>query len=114
MRDTIRRFGENISANALESLVLQDDEVAECCVVAVPSSISGQEILLLVTRARQTLQPAQLFKRLQTKLPRYMHPAFVKVVAEFPKTPSGKIRKAALGELATTRDAWVSPTSLRT
>ncbi|MET0732872.1 MAG: AMP-binding protein [Casimicrobiaceae bacterium] len=113
LRDTIRRFGENISATGVETVVLADAQVAECCVTPVASTLAGQEILLLVVpRAGQTIDAAALYERLATNLPRYMRPAYIRVVNELPKTPSSKVRKVALGELASPAGAWRSPAAL--
>ncbi|MET0988386.1 MAG: AMP-binding protein [Steroidobacteraceae bacterium] len=112
LRETIRRFGENISATALEAVILEDDGIAECCVVGVRSEAAGQEILLLVTSARDALSVEQLYARLAERLPRHMCPAYIRVVDALPKTPTGKVNKTALAHLAGKEGAWVSPASV--
>lgn len=115
MKDTVRRFGENISGTALETIINAEPDVAECAVVGVPSEIAGAEVLLLVIPMDpSTFDPAVLFVRLRELLPKHCLPAFIAVRGdEFPKTPNGKIRKVELGdEVARARsrkDVWVSP-----
>ena len=67
MRDTIRRFGENISSVAVEAVVNADSEVSESAALASPSDVCGEEVLLVVTPA--TVDAAALFRRLQQVLP---------------------------------------------
>jgi crotonobetaine/carnitine-CoA ligase len=110
LRDTIRRFGENISATALEAAVLELADVAECAVMGVPSALTGQEVLLVaVPRHGCTLEPARLAAELAERLPQHMQPRHIAVVPDLPKAPSGKVHKASLvaGELLA--QAWTAP-----
>lgn len=107
LRDTIRRFGENISASELEKVVLADAEVLECAAVAVPSAITGADVLLVVVPQPGTkLQPADLAARLDQALPRYMRPSHIAVVEELPKTPTNKVRKVGLAASIDLSTAW--------
>jgi carnitine-CoA ligase len=117
MNDTVRRFGENISGSALETVINTDPAVTECAVVAVPSAVAGQEVLLIV-RPTDLLSftPNALYARLVEQLPKHCLPAFVAVRSdEFPKTPNGKIRKIDLkGEVERTLngEVWSSPVAV--
>jgi crotonobetaine/carnitine-CoA ligase len=112
MRDTIRRFGENISSTALEALVLEDAQVGECCAVGVQSPLAGQDILLIVRpRQQQPIDPQRLYGRLAERLPRFMLPAYIDVVAELPKTANGKVRKPVFSNSAWRERVWASPLS---
>jgi crotonobetaine/carnitine-CoA ligase len=107
MRDTIRRFGENISSVAVESVVAAREEILECAVVGVPSRAAGQDVFLVVVPAPAGLDLAALFDALRDELPRHALPAYIAITDELPKTPNGKARKADLGALLA--DAWHSP-----
>ena len=114
IKDTVRRFGENISGSALETIINADAELIECAVLGVPSEVAGQEILLVVRPIDAGLfVPESLFERLRSQLPKHCLPAFIGVRAdEFPKTPNGKIRKVELiGEIdrVASGEVWVSP-----
>ncbi|MGE0387462.1 MAG: AMP-binding protein [Gammaproteobacteria bacterium] len=110
MKDTIRRMGENISSTAMEAVVARDPEVGDCCVVGVPSAIAGQEVVLSVSPAAgAALDPAALYARLQPLLPRYMWPSWIAVVEDFPRTPSGKIRKVDVRAGLDLGRAWPAP-----
>lgn len=109
LRDTIRRFGENISSKQLELSVLADPEVIECAAIGVASEVSGQDILLFVVpETGRPLDAAQLSSRLVDVLPRHMHPTYIAVVDELPKTPNGKVRKHALSEQIDLDGVWHS------
>jgi crotonobetaine/carnitine-CoA ligase len=97
MRDTIRRFGENVSSAFLESVIMKEDGVLECAAVGVPSAATGEEIhLAVVPAAGVTLDPEAFSARLRAVLPRHMVPAHVSIGERLPKTPNGKIRKVDL------------------
>jgi crotonobetaine/carnitine-CoA ligase len=105
--DTIRRFGENISSAALESAVMGDCGVLECAAVGVASTVTGQDVLLLVIpQPGVVLDAAQFAERLADLLPRYMRPTYIAVVDELPRTPNGKIRKVGLAEATDLTTVW--------
>lgn len=110
--DTIRRFGENISASATQSVIAADPEVRECAVAGLADEIGGAVVFaVVVARDLDRFDPAALFERLGDVLAPYALPARIAVVDELPKTPNGKIRSAELLPLAA--DAWVSPAAIR-
>jgi crotonobetaine/carnitine-CoA ligase len=110
MRDTIRRFGENISASAVEAVILEDPEIVECAVVGVPSPISGQEILLaLVPADPARFDPAACYARLEEKLARFMRPAFISIRHGLPKTPNGKVLRRLIRDEKERGELWISP-----
>ena len=107
MRDTIRRFGENISSAFLESVIMREDGILECAAVGVPSAAAGEEIhLAVVPAAGVTLHPEVFSARLRAVLPRHMVPAHVSIWDRLPKTPNGKIRKVDLRRAGVPAGAW--------
>jgi carnitine-CoA ligase len=107
LRDTIRRFGENISSTQLESAILEIDGVLECAAVGVPDEVSGQAIHLAVVPATGAqLDPAALMVRLTDILPRFMLPSYISLCEQLPKTPNGKIRKEQVRVGGVPADAW--------
>jgi carnitine-CoA ligase len=110
LKDTIRRFGENISSTMLESAIMEVDGVLECAVVGIPDEISGQAIHLAVVPAGGTeLDPATLMLKLTQILPRFMLPAFVSQWERLPKTANGKIRKEEVRARGVPDGAWSAP-----
>jgi crotonobetaine/carnitine-CoA ligase len=100
LKDAIRRRGENISSFEVEREVDAHPAILESAAVAVPSPHGEDEVLVVATlRPGHALTGAALCEFLTPRLPRYMVPRFVRLmVKELPKTPTGKIRKAALRE----------------
>jgi crotonobetaine/carnitine-CoA ligase len=109
MRDTIRRHGENISSAAIEAVIAADPAVAECAALGVPDPVAGQEVALAVVPAPSGCDPAALYERLRDQLPRHALPAYVLVLADLPRTPTNKVRKAELREHLDLTTAWRPP-----
>jgi carnitine-CoA ligase len=110
MKDTIRRYGENISASAYESDLLQLDVLIECAVLGIASQISGKEIILTARHsAGSQADPAAFFAQLEQRYPRYMLPGYIWFVDDYPKTPGGKIRKHLLLEQLQLDNCWQTP-----
>ena len=113
MGDTIRRFGENISARALEDIIGAEPGIAECVVLGVPSEIAGQELLLAIEpRPGVVIEPAALFDRLARLLPKHTLPAFVVVLDRLPKTPNGKLAREAARAAIAHAERWRSPAAV--
>jgi acyl-CoA synthetase (AMP-forming)/AMP-acid ligase II len=98
-KDIIIRKGENISARELEDLIAAHPAVAEVAVVGLPDPVAG-EIACAVVRVRPgSAAPtlADIADRLSAQgLSRRKLPERIAVVADFPRTASGKILKRAL------------------
>ncbi len=98
-QDIIIRGGENISAAEVEDLVLRLPEVLEVAVVAAPDPRLGERVCA-VLRLREGADGIEL-GRVQAHLQRAglgkkKWPEELRLVSEFPRTPSGKIRKRDL------------------
>lgn len=110
LKDTIRRYGENISSTALETDLLRLAEILECAVLGLDSPVSGKEILLLVRhREGDRATPQAVFQLLEPLYPKYMLPSYIRLVDAFPKTPNGKIQKPLLRQQLQLADCWQSP-----
>ena len=109
LKDAIRRRGENISSFEVESEIGAHPAVLECAAVAVPSDAGEDEIKAVVSlKPGESLTPAELHEFLGKRLPAYMVPKYIDVrTTPLPKTPTGKIVKAALRE-AGIHDIWAS------
>jgi cyclohexanecarboxylate-CoA ligase len=99
-KDIIIRKGENISAREVEELLVRLADVAEAAVIGIPDPETGERACAVV-RARAgatlTLQTLTEHLRLQGLSTRKL-PERLVLVAEFPRTASGKICKAVLRE----------------
>jgi acyl-CoA synthetase len=97
--DIIIRGGENISAAEVEELLLGMPAVAEAAVVAAPDARLGEHAAAVLRLRPGHPAPAlrEIRARLeQAGLARQKWPEEVHVMADFPRTPSGKVQKFLL------------------
>jgi len=97
IKDYIRRRGENISSFEVEREVNAHPAVLECAAVAVKSASTEDDLkVVVVLKSGMTLDPEDLREFLRGRVPSFMVPDIVEVMAELPKTPTGKIQKHLL------------------
>jgi acyl-CoA synthetase (AMP-forming)/AMP-acid ligase II len=105
-KNVIRRSGENISAVEVEGVILQHPGVASVGVAAVPDELRGDEVMACVV-PRASLTPEQQASLAREivgfcleRLAYFKAPGFIAFCTELPLTPTEKIQRARLGELA--------------
>jgi acyl-CoA synthetase (AMP-forming)/AMP-acid ligase II len=105
-KNLIRRSGENISAAEVESVMLQHPGVAAVGVSAVPDEVRGDEVMAcIVPRTPVGVTQRNAFARdvldfcLQ-RLAYFKVPGYVAFCEKLPLTPTEKIQRARLKELA--------------
>jgi acyl-CoA synthetase (AMP-forming)/AMP-acid ligase II len=105
-KNVIRRSGENISAVEVESVLLQHPRVAGVGVAPVPDEVRGDEVMACVV-ARGPVAEAErlaLARDVVTfcmeRLAYFKAPGYVAFVEQLPLTPTEKIQRARLKELA--------------
>jgi acyl-CoA synthetase (AMP-forming)/AMP-acid ligase II len=99
--DVIIRGGTNISAAEIEEALMGMPAVAECAVVAAPDERMGEHAVAVLRLHRDAAVPdlAAVQAHLAgAGLPKQKWVEAVRVAEEFPRTPSGKIRKFVLRE----------------
>jgi acyl-coenzyme A synthetase/AMP-(fatty) acid ligase len=88
----------NVSPVELESIILNDDAIADCMVAGFPHEVLGQEIgAFLVLREPRTLE--QVKNRVLSRVGPLMCPAHFWTVAEIPRTGPGKVDRRAAEQL---------------
>ncbi len=98
-RDLIKSGGEWISSVALENALMGHPAVAEAAVVAVPDEKWDERPLaVIVVKAGQEVEPAELRTHLAPDFPRWWIPDRYEFVAGIPRTSTGKFLKSALRE----------------
>jgi acyl-CoA synthetase (AMP-forming)/AMP-acid ligase II len=98
-KDIIIRGGENVSAAEVEELLLRMPGVAEAAVVAAPDARLGEHGCAFVRPLPGATAPdlAAIRTVLETEgMARQKWPEEVRMVDDFPRTPSGKIQKFVL------------------
>jgi cyclohexanecarboxylate-CoA ligase len=96
------RGGENVPVAEIENVLLKHPAVSGTAVVGIPDPRLGERGCAFVT-----LRPGQSFDlgalqawMAECKVAKQYWPERVEVVAELPRTPSGKIQKFVLREKA--------------
>ncbi len=98
INDVIIRGGENISAAEVETAIAALPQVAEVAVVAAPDDRLGEHACAIVRLTpAATLDLAAVTEHLQhVGLARQKWPEELRIVPDFPRTASGKVRKVDL------------------
>ena len=117
-KDVIIRGGENIPVVEIEAALYRIPGVAEAALVAMPDARLQERACAFVTlRAGGSLGLEGLCQHLASEgFSKHFWPERLEVLAEMPRTPTGKIQKFVLRELAKnlSREAsGTSPAALR-
>jgi crotonobetaine/carnitine-CoA ligase len=105
--DSIRRRGENVSAQELEELVQAHPDVVEAAAIGVPSELTEEDIkVAVIARPGAGLAAPALARWMSDRLPRYMTVRYVELVEDLPRTDTQKVMKAALRARWRTAGTW--------
>ena len=97
LKDALRKRGENISSFEVERELRSHPAVLECAVVGVDSAYSEQEIAAFVqAEPGKKVTADELKAHVAERAPKFLVPDQIHFVADFPLTPTGKIRKFEL------------------
>lgn len=100
LKDMIRRSSENIPAREVEAVLKDMPEIAEAAVVAVPDEVRKEEVkayvILQPGLVREQVPPEAIIAHARRYLAPFKVPRYIEYRAEFPRTPSGKVRKPEL------------------
>jgi cyclohexanecarboxylate-CoA ligase len=101
-KDIIIRGGENVPVVEVEGLLYRHSAIQEAAIVAMPDPRLGERgCAFVVLRTGQHLSFAELTAFLAAqKLAKNYWPERLEIVDQLPKTPSGKIQKFKLREIA--------------
>jgi cyclohexanecarboxylate-CoA ligase len=103
VKDILIRGGENVPVAEIENLLYKHPAVAAVAVVGFPDARLGERgCAFIVPRGGSTIDLAAVRTYLSdAKMAKQFWPERVEVVAELPRTASGKIQKFKLREIAT-------------
>jgi cyclohexanecarboxylate-CoA ligase len=102
LKDILIRGGENVPVVEIENLLYKHPAVSAVAVVGFPDARLGERgCAFIVPRAGSTIDLAAVQAYLRdARMAKQFWPERVEVVAELPRTPSGKIQKFKLREIA--------------
>jgi acyl-CoA ligase (AMP-forming) (exosortase A-associated) len=93
----IKSSGIRISPTEVEEVAFQSGKVRHAAAIGVPDPLLGQVVkIFVVPRDGQPVDANSVLAFCEEKMPRYMVPKFIEVLAELPKTSSGKVDYPAL------------------
>jgi long-chain acyl-CoA synthetase len=106
VKDMIVSGGENVYPIEVEEVLSQHPGVRDVAVIGVPHERWGEAVTALVVPADgAALEPAALVAFARERLAGYKLPRSVEFVDDFPRTPTGKVRKRDLREQFTPRSS---------
>ncbi|GAB2694570.1 AMP-binding protein [Kitasatospora kifunensis] len=102
IKDLVIRGGENIYPREIEEFLLTHPDVLDAQVVGVPDQKYGEELMAWIRlRADAPELTAEALRAYCTgRLAHYKIPRYVHLVAAFPMTVTGKVRKVEMREAA--------------
>jgi fatty-acyl-CoA synthase len=101
IKDMIIRGGENIFPTEIEGFLYGHTAVEDVQVVGVPSDRYGEEVMAFIRLRRgATVGDEDMLAYCRGAIATYKIPKYWKFVDEFPMTPSGKVQKYRLREMA--------------
>ena len=101
IKDMIIRGGENIYPREIEEFLHTHPAVSEVQVIGVPSARYGEEVMAWVrVRPGAAVSEPELIEFCRGQIAGYKIPRWVKLVAEFPLTVTGKVQKFRMRQLA--------------
>lgn len=100
LKEIIIRGGQNIAPAEVEEAILAREGVLDCAVVGIPHEFLGEvPVAFVVPQEGHQLDEATILVHCQARLSSYKIPQFIHLVAEIPRTASGKIQRFKLKEL---------------
>lgn len=100
-KNVIRRSGENIAAVEVESILMRHPFVNAVGVTSVPDAIRGNEVIACIKASTRSEQVAiEIFEWCLTQMAYYKAPGYIAFVDSLPLTPTQKIQRAELKEIA--------------
>lgn len=106
-KDAIRRRGENISSFEVEQPFRSHPAIEDVAAYPIRSELTEDDVAIaVVTKEGATLDPLDLLRFAEDKLPYFCLPRFVTFMPSLPMTPTHKVRKEALVKLGITDATW--------
>ena len=94
--DIIKTRGEKVSPKEVENVLCGIEGVAEAAVFGVPDEMLGEAVGAAVTlKAHAMLTAADILRHCAERLEDFMRPRHVRIIDAMPKSPNGKVLKAA-------------------
>ncbi len=97
IKDMIKRAGENVAANEVESVLAEHPGVYEAAVIGIPDGMRDEAIkAYVVLRNDHDVSAEELLEYCRKRLAKFKVPDSIAFIPEFPRTSVGKIQKQVL------------------
>ena len=101
-KDMISASGYKVWPRDVEDVLYLHPAVREAAVVGVPDDYRGETVKAVVSlKPGHDVQPAELTAFCRERMAAYKYPRLVEIVADLPKTPTGKIMRRMLRDAGT-------------
>ena len=98
--DMIIRGGENIYPREIDEVLYQHTAVAVAATIGIPDPLYGEEVAaFIVLKDGMKATPEDLIAHCQNQLADYKCPKTIRIVADIPKGPTGKLLKRELARI---------------
>ena len=98
-KDMVIRGGENISPREVEEFLFLHPAVQDVQVIGVPDTRLGEEVCAwVVLKPGSETQEENIREFCRGRIAHYKVPRYVRFVAAFPQTATGKVQKFAMRE----------------
>ncbi len=105
IKDMIITGGENVYPREVEEILFTRPEVRECAVVGLPDREWGEKVVAyIIPEPGKTIDSEEIKSFLKSRLSAFKVPKEYFTVADFPKSPTGKILKRELREKGDKQD----------
>jgi acyl-CoA synthetase (AMP-forming)/AMP-acid ligase II len=98
IKELVIRGGQNIAPAEIEEVVVRHPQVRDCAVAGIKHEALGEVPCLFIVPKEDALDVASLLEHCRAHLSAYKIPEAVHLVAEIPRTGSGKIMRYKLVE----------------
>lgn len=100
MGTAIRVKGEFVSSYQVEDIINGHPKVDVCAALPIPAEVGGEQniAVFIVLKAGEELTEEEINGWIQTAMPKFMWPKYIRFIDDLPKTPTSKIEKYKLRE----------------
>lgn len=99
IKDMVIRGGENIYPREIEEFLFAHSAIEQASVVGLPDDKFGEELCAWIKlKPGQSITEDELREYCRSRIAHYKTPKYIRFVAEFPQTVTGKIQKFKIRE----------------
>ena len=103
-KEMLIRGGANIYPREIEEVLYQHPKVLDAAIVGIPDARLGERVCAcIVPKAGESMSFEELIAFLRDKIATYKLPEYLQIHETLPRTPTGKVQKGPLGDLAKRR-----------